>query len=146
MPASIDKIVEGFPFPTISPIIGVPNYASTSEMHIKLNCNAVSVQSNLGCGTLGLLYPTVLPTIYATLSASVFVVPVNPGSKLVIPKHSTGPQIADIRYVYHAATTLFNEYTHMEKALRQLLLTSVEEMYVHFLRHWYADYGQTRTQ
>ena len=142
MPPPINKIVEGFNFPTI----GVPKYASISEMHMKLNSNTVSIQLNLGCGTLGLLYLTVLPAVYANLSVSIFVVPVNPGSKIVIPEHSTGPQIADIRYVYHAATTLFNEYTHMEKALRQLLLTSVEEMYVHFLRHWYAGYGQTRTQ
>ena len=63
MPSSINKIVEGFPFPTIYLIIGVPDYASISEMHMKLNSNAVLVQSNLGCGTLGLLYLTVSPAV-----------------------------------------------------------------------------------
>ena len=89
---------------------------------MKLNSNAVLVQSNLGCGTLRLLYLTVLPDVYATLSASIFVVPVNPGSEPVIPEHSTGPQISDICYVYHATTTLFNEYDCTDKALRKLLL------------------------
>ena len=92
---------------------------------MKLNSNAVWVQSNLGCGTLGLLYLTVSPAVYVTLSASIFDVPVNPGSEPIIPKHSTGPQIADIQYAYHAATTLFNGYNRTDKALRQLLLASV---------------------
>ena len=145
MPSSIDKNVEGFPFPTIYLIIGVPNYASISDMHMKLNSNTVLVQSNLGCVTLGLPYLTVSPAVYATLSASIFVVPVNLGSEPVIPEHSTGSQIADIRYAYHMATTLFNEYDHKDKALRQLLLASVEEMCVRSLRHWYAGYVQTIT-
>ena len=135
MTSFIDKIVEGFPFPKISPIIGFPNYASISEMHMELNSNAVSVQSNLGGGTLGLLYLTVLPDVYATLSAYIFVIPVNPGSKPVIDEHSMGPQISDIRYAYHAATTLFNEYDRTEKALGQPLLVFVEEMYVRSLCH-----------
>ena len=146
MPSSVDKIVEGFPFPTIPPIIGVLNYASISEIHMKLNSNAVLVQSNLGYGSLGLLYLTVSPAIYASLSASVFFVSVNPGSEPIIPKYSTGPQIADINYAYHAATTLFNKYDRTDKALRKLLLASVVEMYVCSLRHQYAGYGQTSTQ
>ena len=87
-----------------------------------------------------------LPAVYTTLPASIFVVSVNPRSKPIIHEHSTGPQISDILYTYHAATTLFNEYYCTEKALRQLLLASVKEMYVRSLCHWYAGYGQTSTQ
>ena len=89
---------------------------------MKLNSSAVSVQLDLGCVTLRLLYLTVSPAVYATLSISIFVVPVNPGSKPIIPEHSTGPQISDIRYAYHAATTLFNGYGRTDKALRKILL------------------------
>ena len=56
MPSSIEKIVDRFPFLTINPIIGTPDYESIADIHLKLNLNAVSVQSNLGCGTLGLLF------------------------------------------------------------------------------------------
>ena len=63
MPSSIEKIVDEFPFPTIDPIIGTPDYESIADIHLKLNSNAVSVQSNLGCETLGLLFLTVLPAI-----------------------------------------------------------------------------------
>ena len=64
MPTAIDKIVDGFPFPTILPIIGTPTYNTINEVNLKLNSNAPSVQSNLGCGTLGLLQLTVSPTVY----------------------------------------------------------------------------------
>jgi hypothetical protein len=49
MPSSdIDKVVDGFPHPTIYPITGMPNYEALSELNLKLNANASSVHSNLG--------------------------------------------------------------------------------------------------
>ena len=67
MPTTINKIVDGFPFPKISPIIEASNYETIPEANLKLNSNAASVQSNLGCGTLGLLQLTVSPAVYATI-------------------------------------------------------------------------------
>ena len=78
MPSSIENIVDGFPFPTIDPIIGTPHYEGIANIRLKLNSNAASVQSNPGCGTLSLLFLTVFPAVYATLSTIVFVPPVNP--------------------------------------------------------------------
>ena len=56
MPSLIEKIVDGLPLPTIDPIIGTPDYESIADMHLKLNSNNTSVQSNLECGTLGLYF------------------------------------------------------------------------------------------
>ena len=61
MPSSIEKIVDGFPFPTIDLIIETPDYESIVDIHLKLNSNAAAVQYNIGCGTLGILFLTVLP-------------------------------------------------------------------------------------
>ena len=88
--------------------MGAPNYESSSKLHTKLNSNAVSVQSNLGCGTLGILYLTVSPAVYSTLYVTSFVVTVNPGAAPIIPDLATSPQIADFRYTFQAATALFN--------------------------------------
>ena len=63
MPSSIKNIMDGFPFPTIDPIIGTSDYESIAEIHLKLNLNAASIQSNLGCGTFGLLILTVSPAV-----------------------------------------------------------------------------------
>ena len=51
MPSLIEKIVDGFPFPMIDPIIGTPYYESIADINLKLDSNAVSVQSNIGCVT-----------------------------------------------------------------------------------------------
>ena len=84
MSTAIDKILDGFPFPTIPPIVGTPTYNTIAEVNLKLNSNSASVQSNLVCGTLGLLQITVSPAVYNTLSVTPFVVPVNHCSVSII--------------------------------------------------------------
>ena len=92
MPSLIDKIVEVFPFQTIDPIVEAPNYEKIAKVYLKLNSDAASVHPNLRNGIFGLLYQTLSPAIYSTLSATTFVVPVNPGAAPVIPSGSTAPQ------------------------------------------------------
>ena len=146
MPSSIEKIVDRFPFPMIDPIIGTLDYKIIVDIHLKLNYNADSVQSNIGCGTLGLLFLTVLPAVYATLSTTAFVPPVKPGPEPSIPTGSTGAVIADLWYHHTKATKIFTEYKNTDKALHQLLLASTDELYVRSLRHKYIGYGKTTTR
>ena len=146
MPSSIEKIVDGFPFPTIDPIIGTTDYESIADFHLKLNSNAVSVQSNLGCGTLGLLFLTVSPAVYTTLSTTVFVLPVNPVPEPIVPTGSTSAAIANLRYHHTESTKIFTEYKNRDKALRQLLLASTDEIYVRSLQHKYIGYRKTTTR
>jgi hypothetical protein len=49
---SSGDILEGFPHPTITPVIGIPTYESIAEINLKLNANAASVHSNLGDGAV----------------------------------------------------------------------------------------------
>ena len=128
MPYTIYKVLDGFPFPAIAPIIGSPNHKNISELHMKLNSNAASVQSNLGNDALGLLYLTVSPTFYTTLLVAPLVVPVNPGSELIIPNGTTGPVIMDFCYDLQLANDIFTEYDWTDKALRQILLASVDKL------------------
>ena len=145
MPTAINKIVDGFPFPTISPIIGSPNYETISEVHLKLNSNSASVQSNLGCGTLGLLQLIVSPAVYATFSATAFIVPVNPGAKLTILSIVLGPHITNLRYAHDVATAVFNKYDQTNKALRQMLISAVKKIFICSIRHCYVGYSTTTT-
>ena len=98
MTTAIDKIVDGFPFPMIPPIFWTPTYNTIAKVNLKLNSNVASVQSNLYCGTLGLLQLTVSPAVYNTLSSTAFIVNVNPGSEPIIPDNSTGAQITKLCY------------------------------------------------
>ena len=43
MSSTVNKTVKNFPFPTILPIIGKPNYETIAKVHLKLNANSVSV-------------------------------------------------------------------------------------------------------
>ena len=89
MSSTVDKTVENFPFPTILPIVGEPNYKTIAKVHLKLNANYASVQSNLGDGQLGLLFLTVSPSVYNTLFATTFIPPVNPGTTAIINASAT---------------------------------------------------------
>ena len=116
MPSSIEKIVDRFLFPTNDLIIGTLDHESVADIHLKLNPNAASVQSNLGCGTLNLLFLTVSPAVYATLW-----------------------------YCHIEATKIFTKYENMDKALRQLLLASTDKLYVRSIGNKYIGYGKTNT-
>ena len=145
MPLSIGKIVDGFPLPTINPIAVTPNYEIIADIHLKLNLNAVSVQSNLRCGTLGLLFLTISPAVYATLSDIMFVPIVNPGLEPNIPAGATGATIANLWYHHAEATNIFTKYENTNKSFGQLLLASTNKLYVQSLRHNNIGYGKTTT-
>ena len=130
MTSSIEKIVDGFPFLKIDPIVVTPDYENIAGIHLKLNSNAMSVQSNLGCGTLDLLFLTVSPAVYATLSTILFVPPVNPGPKPNIPTGATGAIITELRYHHTESTKIFTEYENTDKSLRKILLASTDKLYV----------------
>jgi hypothetical protein len=111
-----------------------------------LNANAASIQSHLGNGLLGLLYLTVSPAIYATLSATAFVPPVNPGPTPVIPAGATCAQISNIRFAFNASTAIFRDYDLADKALKQLLLGAVDDMFVRSLQTKYIGYLNVTTR
>ena len=72
--------------------------------------------------------------------------PVNPSSVPIIPANSTGAQITQLRYAFNAASALFNEYDRTDKALRKILLSTVDEIFIRSLRHKYVGYGLTTTR
>ena len=123
-------MVDSFPFSTIPLIVGTPTYNTIAKVNLKINSNSASVQSNLGCVTLGLLHLTVSPAVYNTLSFIPFIVPVNPGSIPIITDNSTGAQITELCYAFDIASALFNEYDRTDKALRKIILSTVDKMFI----------------
>jgi hypothetical protein len=146
MPSVVDSIVDGFPFPTVQPIIGEPNYESIAALHLQLIANAASVQSHLGNGVLGLLYLTISPAVYATLSAVPFVPPVNPGPTPIIPARSTQPTTVTIRAQFIENTDVFKQFSATDKVLKQLLVGAVDEMYIRCLQTKYLGYLNVTTR
>ena len=145
MPSSTDKIVDGFPFPSIPPILGTPDYEKIAEVHLQINSNTASVYSNLGNRSLGLLYLTVLPAVYNNLSVTTFVPPSNPGATPDIPVKSTVAKIAALRYAHTTVAVLFDNYNRTDKALCQKILSAVDKLFVCSLLHCYVGYDTVST-
>ena len=141
MPSAIENIVNGFPFPSIPPIVGDPNYVKVAEVYLQINSNAASVHSNLGSGVLGLLYLTVSPSVYNTLPATDFTPPMNPDPTPEILVGYTTSQIDGLRYFHTTAALLFDKYELTDKALRQQILLAIDKLFVRSLRNCYVEYG-----
>ena len=118
MTSSIDKIIDSFPNPTIPPIVGQPGYDTIADIHLKLNANAVSIQSHLGGGALSLLFLTVTLAVYNKLNITPFVTPANPGIDPDSPVGATGAQITDIHLQNSTAMKLYKQYDATDKALK----------------------------
>ena len=127
---SVDKLVKSFENPNIPPIDGEPMYATLHAMHELLNSNAASVTTNLGCGTLGHVCFTLFPTIYATLSTTRVVPPLDPGATPVILAGANGPKAASIRYTHDAAMLAPNTFSNVDCALHQQLFGVVEHTFL----------------
>ena len=127
------------------PIIGQPTHETIAEVHSKLNANAASVHSHRGNGQLGLLYLTLKPEVYNTLSNVPFEPPVNPGQHPNIPEGSTGPQAASVRKEHEERFDEFLTYDQTDKALKSLLIAAVDESYIRSLRHKHVGYANVKT-
>ena len=134
---------------SIPPIIGQPTYSFIHKIHQFPSSNAASIQSHLGCGTLCLIYLTLLPTAYATLLATPFVPSPNPSATATIPPAATASQISSIRRAYDEAQEIFKYYNNTDKAIKNLLLRAIRSRYVGYatittrqmLIHLYTTYA-----
>ena len=138
------KIVENFPYPSFTPISGVPDDETLSELHTQANTNVSSIQSNLGRGAHGLLALTLEPTVLLPLTGVNFIAPVNPGTHAIIPPGATAAQISAIRNQFDYDTIAFKEYVNTDKALVSQLVEAIDELYLKSLRNKYVGFtGKT---
>ena len=140
MSSSVNKIVENSPLSTIFPIVGEPTYKTIAKVHLKLNANYASVQSNLGGGQLCLLFLLVSPLVYNNFSVTAFIPLVNPGATTIITASATTSVITIKLRSFTDATALFKQYDSAGKSLEQMLLGNVNEMLLCSLHTKYADY------
>ena len=145
MPSALEKIVESFPHPTVSPIVGQPSFETITELQLKLNTNAASIYSHRGNGRLVLLFLTVKLAVYKTQSTVTFDPPTNPGQNPTIPTGSTGLQIADIRRQHKDQFDEFQTYQQTDRTLKTILITSIDEAYIRLLRDKYIGYANMTT-
>ena len=126
---------------TIAPLQGAPNLEYFTELNTYLNSCSTSVHSNIRYGTLGHLALTTPTTVYALLSATVFVVPTNPGPTVTIP--TTAPTSAVISSLTREHTEnlrTWRTYTYTDKSCKQKIPGLVPEVYYCTLKKKYTAY------
>ena len=146
MPSEIETILATFPYPNIPVIEGLPTFSTIKALHLKLNANAASVQSNLGDGNQGLIYLTVSDEVYATLSEVPFIEPANPGVVPIFPQNASTRLQTEIRRDFDENRRVFNQYNNADKALKQLLLSAVDDMFIKALKHPISGYSNVTTK
>ena len=145
MPSALEKIVNAFPHPTVSPIDGQPSYKTIAELQLKLNTNAASIYLHRGNGRLGLLFLTVKPAVYNTQYTVTLDLPTNPGQNPTIPIGFTGLKIADIRCRHKDQVDEFQMYQQTDQTLKTILIASIDEAYIHSLRDKSIGYTNVTT-
>jgi hypothetical protein len=100
----------------------------------------------LGSGALGHLALTVPPQVYATLSNTPWVDPINPGpTPPVLPANATAAQINANRYRHLENIKLLRTYNNVQSALKQQLLAAVDDIYVRTLCNTHTAYAMLTT-
>jgi hypothetical protein len=143
---TVEALIESFPHPVIPPIQGLPTYKSITEATQLLNANAASVHSELGGGSLGHLSLTISPAVYATLSATPFIAPNNPGAAPVFPENRTAAQINATIRDHTEALRVWREHSNVDAALRQQLIGAVERLYLRTLQHRHTGFANVTTR
>ena len=62
------------------------------------------------------------------------------------PIYRVDPHITNLCYAHDISIAVFNEYDQTNKAIRQILIATVDKMLIHSLRHPYVGYGTTTTR
>ena len=141
MSKSIDKLIDGMPYPTLTKITGTPGYDPIKTINNELTANAYSVQTNLGCGTVGYARLTLTPGVYATISIAAWIPPLNPGLQPVIPVGSTGIQISALNRAFDTASEVYSDFQLVGNALKRQLLAAVDDIFLCSLKQPYIGYG-----
>jgi hypothetical protein len=141
-----ESILGRFTYQTLPRIVGIPAYASIQLLVNNLKANAASIPVELGGGLLGHLALTIPTPVYATLSNTPWVDPVNPGATPPVPQaNATAAQINANRYHHLENIKLFRTYNNVQSALKQQILAAVDDIYVRTLHNTNTGYAMVMT-
>ena len=131
---AINYIDTNFEFKELTKIHGEPTYETIKTLHNQLKANASSVPSGLGGGNFGHLGLVLTPAQYALISAAPFDRPVHPGP-LVIPAGTAQHAATTMKELHKERLRVFNEVLGVEAALRQQIVSAIDEQYLLAIRN-----------
>ena len=135
MTRSTDNILRGFPHQVLPKIVGEPTFDLLQDTHHKISNNAASVPTTLGGGAHGYLRMTTPGNTYFALTGAIFHPPNDPGPLPQILLNATAAQIVIIERTHREGKRLYQEFLAVGNALKQQVISAVEETYLCGLRH-----------
>ena len=136
---SIEDFTNAFPN-HLSPIVGEPTYQTLKELKNQLKANAASIPTTLGGGHHGYLGLILSPAAYATISPTAFTEPAYPGQHPTIPAGTNAATTSAIIRRHTEDTRQWREFKNVSTALKNQLLSAVDDIYVRALRDRHVGY------
>ena len=136
---SVEDLTNTFPT-QLTPIVGIPTYATLKTLKDQLKANSASVPTTLGGGNHGYLGLIHLPATYATISPTAFVEPAYPGQHPAIPAGTNAANTSAIVRLRTEDTRQWHECKNVSTALNNQLLSAVEDIYVRALHDHHVGY------
>ena len=136
---SVEDITNAFPT-QVTPIVGKPTYATLKTLKDQLKANAASVPTTLGGGNHGYLGLILSPATYTTISQTAFIEPAYPGQHPAIPGGTSAANTSAIIRRHTEDTRQWCEFKNVSTALKNQLLSTVEDIYVRGLRDRHVGY------
>jgi hypothetical protein len=140
MGLSVDNIVAKFPLKNIPGITGEPDYESINDVVQKLYGNAASLPTTIGGGAHGHIGLLVTPALYATLSATPYIAPPDPGPTPNHPNNVTAGVRETSRIQHKEDRRIFDNNTNMDNAIKSQIIDSINDTYLCELRNKYTGY------
>lgn len=134
------EILESWPQPAPK-TNSEPNFAFLKELRNYLKSACYEIPSEYGGGAHGHLFLVVSPAIWTTITGSAFNPPAQPPANPVIPPGATGPQIANLQQQHTTLKECFATYQNVMAAARQILVQSINPVYLRAIRNANTFYG-----
>ena len=136
---SVEDFTNAFPN-HLTPIAGEPTYQTLKELKDQLKANAASIPTTLGGGHHGYLGLILSPAAYATISPTAFAEPAYPGQHPTIPAGTNAANTSAIIRRHTEDTRQWREFKNVSTALKNQLLSAVDDIYVRALRDRHVGY------
>lgn len=141
---SVEEITNGFTTNPLPPVTGEPTYESLKVLIKRLYGNAVSVKTPAGGGRHGHLGMLMDTRLYATISATPWTAPTDPG---ISPAFVQGRFYDEatkeaIRSDFKERKRLYHNYLNMDTALKNQITKAIDDVYLDELNNPYTGYMQ----
>jgi hypothetical protein len=140
MTLTVDAIVSKFPIRILPTITGEPDYENINHMVQSLYSNAASLATTLGSRAHSHIRIIMRQALYATLTATPYIIPLDPGVLPVIPAGTTTPASEQICNEHKEERRIYDNHINMDNALKSQIIDTIQETYICEIRNKYTGY------